>query len=216
MSRGWWPRAGLPAGGRSSSAAQASISARWPTAYLRCPRFRKACASAGAGGWESGPQELHRILERDDAQAARLLKPGDGQRILRALEVLEASGRSILAWQKDGGGLPLIDRNSARFIVIEPERPLLVERIGQRFARMVEQGAIDEVKALLALKLDAQLPAMKAIGVRELGMVIEGRIPLAEAVLLAAIATRQYAKRQATWFRNQLGPEWQRLTASFI
>ena len=93
---------------------------------------------------------------------------------------------------------------------------MLVERIEQRFARMVEQGAIDEVKALLALELDAQLPAMKAIGVRELGMVIEGRISLAEAERLAAIATRQYAKRQATWFRNQLGPEWQRLTAPFI
>jgi tRNA dimethylallyltransferase len=165
---------------------------------------------------DSGPQELHRILARDDPQAALVLKPGDGQRVLRALEVLEASGRSILAWQKDGGGPPRIDRNSARFIVIEPERPLLVERIEQRFARMVEQGAIDEVKALLALGLDAQLPAMKAIGVRELGMVIEGRIPLAEAVRLAAIGTRQYAKRQATWFRNQLGPEWQRLTAPFI
>ena len=164
---------------------------------------------------DSGPEELHRILERDDAPAARLLKPGDGQRILRALEVLEASGRSILAWQREGGGPPLIDRDSARFTVIEPERPLLVERIAQRFSRMVEQGAIDEVKALLALKLDAQLPAMKAIGVRELGMVIEGRISLAEAERLAAIATRQYAKRQATWFRNQLGPEWQRLAAPF-
>ena len=80
---------------------------------------------------------------------------------------------------------------------------------------MVEQGAIDEVKALLALKLDPALPAMKAIGVRELGMVIEGRISLAEAGRLAAIATRQYAKRQTTWFRNQLGPEWQRLTTPF-
>jgi len=166
---------------------------------------------------DSGPQELHRILERDDAPAAQLLKPGDGQRILRALEVLEASGRSILAWQSGGGGgPPLIDRSGARFMVIEPGRPLLVERIEQRFSRMIEQGVIDEVKALLALRLDPQLPAMKAIGVRELGMVIEGRISLAEAERLAAIATRQYAKRQATWFRNQLGPEWQRLTGPFM
>ena len=80
---------------------------------------------------------------------------------------------------------------------------------------MVERGAIEEVKALLALELDPALPAMKAIGVRELGMVIDGRISLAEAQRLAAIATRQYAKRQSTWFRNQLGPEWQRLHSAF-
>ncbi len=80
---------------------------------------------------------------------------------------------------------------------------------------MVEEGAIEEVKALLALELDPALPAMKAIGVRELGMVIDGPISLAEAQRLAAIATRQYAKRQSTWFRNQLGPEWQRRTAPF-
>ena len=164
---------------------------------------------------DSGPQELHRILQRDDPEAALLLKPGDGQRILRALEVLESSGRSILAWQKDGGGPPLIDRESARFIVIEPDRPWLAKRIEERFARMVEQGAIEEVKALLALDIDPALPAMKAIGVRELGMVIDGRISLTEAQRLAAIATRQYAKRQSTWFRNQLGPEWQRRTAPF-
>ena len=133
---------------------------------------------------------------------------------MRALEVLEASGRSILEWQK-GDGAPLIDRASARFMVIEPERRLLVERIETRFMRMVGEGAIEEVKALMALRLDPALPAMKAIGVRELGMAIEGLISLAEAQRLASIATRQYAKRQSTWFRNQLGPEWQRLTSPF-
>ena len=80
---------------------------------------------------------------------------------------------------------------------------------------MVEQGAIEEVRALLALDIDPALPAMKAIGVRELGMVIDGRISLTEAQRLAAIATRQYAKRQSTWFRNQLGPEWQRRDSAF-
>jgi tRNA dimethylallyltransferase len=163
---------------------------------------------------ESGPQELHRVLARDDPDAARTLKPGDGQRIVRALEVLESSGRSILEWQK-GAGAPLIDRATTRFMVIEPERRWLVERIETRLARMVGEGAIDEVKALMALDLDPSLPAMKAIGVRELGMAIEGLISLAEAQRLASIATRQYAKRQSTWFRNQLGPEWQRLTSPF-
>jgi tRNA dimethylallyltransferase len=163
---------------------------------------------------ESGPQELHRILQRDDPGAALTLKPGDGQRIVRALEVLEASGRSILEWQK-GDGVPLIDAASTQFMVIEPDRNVLIERIEKRFTRMVGEGAIDEVKALVALGLDPALPAMKAIGVRELTMAIEGLISLAEAARLASVATRQYAKRQSTWFRNQLGPEWQRLESPF-
>jgi tRNA dimethylallyltransferase len=163
---------------------------------------------------ESGPQELHRILQRDDPAAALTLKAGDGQRIVRALEVLEASGQSILEWQK-GDGVPLIDAVSARFMVIEPDRQSLVERIEKRFVRMVGEGAVEEVKALLALGLDPALPVMKAIGVRELGMAIEGLISPAEAERLASIATRQYAKRQSTWFRNQLGPEWQRVKPPF-
>jgi tRNA dimethylallyltransferase len=161
-----------------------------------------------------GPQELHRILSREDPETALELKPGDGQRIARALEVLESSGCSIRTWQARRGS-PLIDRESARFIVIQPERPLLIERIEARFQRMVEEGAIDEVKALIGLRLDPALPAMKAIGVRELGMVVDGLVPMAEAQRLAAIATRQYAKRQSTWFRNQFGSEWQRVAPPF-
>ena len=133
---------------------------------------------------------------------------------MRALEVLHASGRSIRQWQSERGN-PLVDRSSARFIVIEPERPLLIERIEARFARMVADGAKAEVEALLALALDPALPALKAIGVRELAMVIQGRATLAQAQKLASIATRQYAKRQSTWFRNQLGPEWQRVASVF-
>ena len=96
------------------------------------------------------------------------LRPGDGQRIVRALEVLQASGRSIRQWQSERGS-PLVDRSSAHLIVIEPQRPLLIERIEARFARMVVDGAMAEVEALLALPLDPALPALKAIGVRELG-----------------------------------------------
>ena len=119
-----------------------------------------------------------------------------------------------LEWQK-GDGVPLIDALSARLMVIEPDRRVLVDRIEKRFARMVGEGAAEEVKALLALRLDPALPAMKAIGVRELGMAIEGLISPAEAERLASIATRQYAKRQSTWFRNQLGPEWERVKSLF-
>ena len=147
---------------------------------------------------------------REDPRAAMTLRAGDGQRIVRALEVLEASGRSILEWQAERGK-PLIDSESARFVVIEPDRTELVARIDRRFDGMVAAGALEEVKALATLKLDPQLPAMKAIGVRELCAALNGEIPMAEAIERAKIATRQYAKRQSTWFRHQLGPHWQRL-----
>lgn len=159
---------------------------------------------------EQGAAKLHRILLREDSAAGMMLKPTDGQRIVRALEVLDASGRSILEWQT-ARGRPLIDRDSARFFVIEPDRAALVERIEARFDRMLEKGALDEVKQLTSLGLDPDLPAMKAIGVRELQAAMAGELSFSEAIGRAKIATRQYAKRQATWFRHQLGPEWLRL-----
>lgn len=159
---------------------------------------------------EQGAAKLHRILLREDSAAGMMLKPTDGQRIVRALEVLDASGRSILEWQA-ARGRPLIDRDSARFFVIEPDRAALVEQIEARFDRMLEKGAVDEVKQLTSLGIDPDLPAMKAIGVRELQAAMAGELSLPEAIERAKIATRQYAKRQATWFRHQLGPEWLRL-----
>jgi tRNA dimethylallyltransferase len=162
---------------------------------------------------DKGSTALHRILWREDPEAAMRLRPTDGQRIVRALEVLQASGRSILRWQQEAGQ-KLIDQDSARFLVVEPERAELIARIDTRFDRMVENGAIEEVEALTALRLDPALPAMKAIGVREMQAAISGRLTMDEAISRAKIATRQYAKRQATWFRHQLGPEWQRIGSS--
>ncbi|MDX8435045.1 MULTISPECIES: tRNA (adenosine(37)-N6)-dimethylallyltransferase MiaA [Mesorhizobium] len=159
---------------------------------------------------EQGAERLHRILMREDSAVGMQLRPTDGQRIVRALEVLDASGRSIAEWQA-ARGRPLIDRESARFLVIEPDRAELVGRIETRFDRMLDVGALDEVRELLALNLDPDLPAMKAIGVRELQAAMAGQLGFAEAIERAKIATRQYAKRQATWFRHQLGPEWRRL-----
>lgn len=159
---------------------------------------------------EEGAEPLHRVLSERDPEMAQRLKPGDGQRIVRALEVLEASGRSILAWQGDSG-TSLIDLESASFFVLEPERPILVRRIEQRFDRMLEAGALEEVRAIAAMRLDPALPAMKAIGVRELQAADAGAMEFSEAISRAKIATRQYAKRQTTWFRNQFGPEWKRL-----
>lgn len=157
-----------------------------------------------------GAADLHRELERHDAEAARRIRPSDGQRIVRALEVLEASGRSITAWQAERGS-PLVDQSSADLIVIEPDRAVLARHIGSRLERMIDAGALDEVRELLALELPETMPAMKAIGVPELRDVIEGRAALAEALERVAEATRQYAKRQSTWFRHQLGQGWRRI-----
>ncbi|MDX8493568.1 tRNA (adenosine(37)-N6)-dimethylallyltransferase MiaA [Mesorhizobium sp. VK22B] len=159
---------------------------------------------------EQGAERLHRILMREDSAVAMQLRATDGQRIVRALEVLDASGRSILDWQA-ARGQPLIDRGSARFLVIEPDRGELVARIEARFDQMLDKGALDEVRQLMALDLAPDLPAMKAIGVRELQAALAGQMSFPEAIERAKVATRQYAKRQATWFRHQLGPEWQRL-----
>ncbi|MBB6464599.1 tRNA dimethylallyltransferase [Aminobacter lissarensis] len=159
---------------------------------------------------EEGAPRLHRVLMSVDSAVAMRLKASDGQRIVRALEVLETSGRSILKWQADKGH-PMIDLATARFIVIEPERGLLIKRIDQRFDRMIEAGALDEVKEISAMRLAPELPAMKAIGVRELAAAMAGEMCFEEAIERAKIATRQYSKRQSTWFRNQFGPEWQRI-----
>jgi len=110
---------------------------------------------------DEGAPSLHAVLARDDPRAAATLKATDSQRVVRALEVLEASGRSILDWQGKAGA-PLIDSASTRHIVIEPDRQELVARIDRRFDGMIAAGALDEVRALLALGLDPALPAMKA------------------------------------------------------
>jgi tRNA dimethylallyltransferase len=159
---------------------------------------------------EKGAAALHAVLAGRDPAAAERLRPGDGQRIARALEVLDASGRSILDWQA-GRGRALIDPASARFVVIEPDRAELVARIDKRFDGMMAKGAFEEAARMGMLGLDPMLPAMKAIGVRELLAAGAGAISLDEAVRHAKIATRQYAKRQSTWFRHQLGSQWRRI-----
>lgn len=159
---------------------------------------------------DEGAPALHRLLgARDPASAARL-SPSDGQRLVRALEVLDASGRPIGAWQ-GARGAPLVDRGSARMVIIEPARDVLAARIAARLRQMVEGGALDEVKALLALGLDPALPAMKAIGVREFAGLAAGEGDAEAAISAAAAATRRYAKRQATWFRHQAGAGWERV-----
>ncbi|MCR4267133.1 tRNA (adenosine(37)-N6)-dimethylallyltransferase MiaA [Nitratireductor sp. ZSWI3] len=166
-------------------------------------------------GWRDrlaaeGPAALHALLADRDPVAAAAIRPSDGQRIVRALEVLDASGRPLSDWQAEAS-VPLVDADTSHGFVLEPERGLLAERIATRFDRMIGEGALDEVRALQALDLASDLPAMKAIGVRDLGDALAGRQTLADAVARTKTATRQYAKRQMTWFRNQFGPEWTRI-----
>jgi tRNA dimethylallyltransferase len=151
-----------------------------------------------------GPAALHADLERVDPQLARRLTPGDSQRLVRAHEVMEATGRSLLAWQTEaGGGGVLGDSRVVRF-VLTLDREELYRRCDLRFDRMIEAGAIAEVDALRRRRLDPRLPAMKALGVPQLMAHLEGEIDLEEAAATAKMWTRRYAKRQLTWFRGNM------------
>ncbi len=144
------------------------------------------------------------LTERDPEMGARL-RASDPQRMLRAWSVLEATGRSLAAWQ----ALPSGDPAPYRFmiVVLMPPREVLRMRCDERFEMMLAQGALEEVDALLARNLPANLPVMKAIGVRELGAYLGGALSLSDATTQAQAATRRYAKRQATWLRTQVGLE---------
>ena len=159
----------------------------------------------------TGPAALYAQLQTENAGSAAGLNPSDGQRIVRALEVLRHTGRPLHIWQRQNS-TPLVDldASSTTAIILDPPRELLSDRIAKRFHKMVEMGAIEEVAVLLNLKLDHNLPAMKAIGVKQLGSYLAGEVPLGQAVELSIIASRQYAKRQRTWFAGQMGARWQR------
>ncbi|MGO4316308.1 tRNA (adenosine(37)-N6)-dimethylallyltransferase MiaA [Agrobacterium tumefaciens] len=159
---------------------------------------------------EEGSTVLHAELLRCDPLMAQGLQPGDGQRIVRALEVMEATGKSIMEFQKASGPM-IVDPDRAEKFVVLPERPVLHDRINRRFETMMESGAVEEVKALLALNLAPDATAMKAIGVSQIADMLAGGMSEAEVIEKSAAATRQYAKRQMTWFRNQMGPDWARI-----
>lgn len=152
------------------------------------------------------------MLRREDPETAARLKPQDMTRISRALEVIRSTGRSLSAWQQELSG-GIIDQVSIAPAILLPPRDWLYARCNARFEAMLEQGAIDEVEALRARQLDPSLPAMRAIGVRDIIDWIEGRSLRVDMVERAQAATRQYAKRQYTWFRHQLPAEWDRIEA---
>jgi tRNA dimethylallyltransferase len=154
-----------------------------------------------------GVEALHTELAQRDPVSAGRLKPRDRTRIARALEVVEATGRSLTDWHRDGV-LPLLPPGSFSALFLEPEREELYARIDARFDAMLAAGALEEVAALAARQLDPLLPAMKAHGVPALIRHLRGEITLDEAAAIGRADTRHYAKRQFTWFRHQL-PEFE-------
>ncbi|MGB7288439.1 MAG: tRNA (adenosine(37)-N6)-dimethylallyltransferase MiaA [Salaquimonas sp.] len=149
-----------------------------------------------------------------DPDGAAKLEPGDTQRIVRALEVVKSTGKSLFDWQSAPKSKSVLDGAHCEKIVILPPRELLNERIARRFHAMVEKGALAEVEALMELGLDHEMPAMRAIGVSQLASTLKGERELDEMIELSIIATRQYAKRQRTWFRHQFDASWRVLESA--
>jgi tRNA dimethylallyltransferase len=148
-----------------------------------------------------GPSYMHRMLSERDPETAARLSVGDPQRIARAWEVLEATGQTMSWWQKQ----PKRPATDASFcsILLMPERDLLYDACNRRFDAMMAAGAVDQVRALLDAGIDDQAPVMRALGARELAAYILGGSTIQAATETARAATRHYAKRQTTWFRNQ-------------
>lgn len=157
-----------------------------------------------------GVEALHMELTRRDPAAAARLRPRDRTRIARALEVIEATGRPLADWHRQGKP-PLLAENDYDALFLAPDRDVLYARIDARFDIMLQAGAPDEVAALAARELDPLLPAMKAHGVPALIRHLKGEITREEAAAIGKADTRHYAKRQFTWFRHQL-PEFRWMT----
>jgi tRNA dimethylallyltransferase len=151
--------------------------------------------------------EAHAALAMADPAAATRLNPADTTRVARALEVVRATGRTLADWQqaREGG---IADTIAPAPLILLPPRDWLRTRCDTRLVQMFEGGAISEVEALLARHLDPDLPAMRAIGVPQIAAFLRGEISRADALEAAQAATRQYAKRQYTWFRHQPPADW--------
>jgi tRNA dimethylallyltransferase len=156
-----------------------------------------------------GEPEFRDVLAELDPAAEKRIEIGDRQRLVRAHAVAVATGKSLTAWQTDTR--PALAEGSWKGLVLDPPRAALYDRCDARLGLMVEHGALDEVRAMETRGLDPSLPALKAVGYRELAGHLRGETTLDEALDAARQETRRYAKRQMTWFRNQT-PDWERLT----
>jgi tRNA dimethylallyltransferase len=154
--------------------------------------------------------DAYKLLKIEDPERALMLDPGDRQRIARALEVKRSTGVTLGDWQlaKAGG---IAEEVTLAPLIVEPERQWVYDRCDARFEAMLDNGAIAEVEALLARGLDPELPVMRAIGVPEIAAWLAGEIEADAVVAAGQQATRNYAKRQFTWFRRQPPADWPRV-----
>jgi tRNA dimethylallyltransferase len=155
-----------------------------------------------------GEAEFREILKPLDPEAEARIEVGDRQRLVRAHAVAIATGKPLTAWQTDTK--PALTPGSWKGLVLDPPRAELYARCDARLAVMIEQGALEEVRAMEARGLDPGLPALKAVGYREFAAHLRGETTLEQALEAARQETRRYAKRQLTWFRNQT-PDWDRV-----
>jgi len=171
------------------------------------PELRAALQERAAN---EGAPALHAELAQLDPQTAARLEPNDAPRIIRALEVIETTGESITSFHANTK--PALAPDEWRGLALTPDREPLYAAINTRFDKMLEQGALDEVRAFTARALDSTLPAIKAHGAPALGAYLRGELSLAQAIEIGQRDTRRYAKRQFTWIANQM-PDWQRIAA---
>ncbi|WP_255934410.1 tRNA (adenosine(37)-N6)-dimethylallyltransferase MiaA [Kordiimonas sp. SCSIO 12610] len=167
---------------------------------------------------EFGSAKLHAELMICDPMTAERLAQGDSQRISRAIEVYRSSGKPISEWQKEtqAGPLQALDQSgNVKKVVLEWPREELYRRCDLRFDLMLEEGALEEVEALLSRNLSPVLPLMKSLGVPSLMKYLSGNISLDEAREESKTQTRRFAKRQMTWFRNQFNA-WERIDAQYL
>lgn len=160
-----------------------------------------------------GEAEFREVLKSLDPEAEARIETGDRQRLVRAHAVAIATGKSLTAWQTDTK--PALQPESWKGLVLDPPRADLYARCDARLAVMLEQGALDEVRAMEARGLDPSLSALKAVGYREFVAHLRGETTLEQALEAARQETRRYAKRQLTWFRNQT-PDWDRIPAGTV
>nr|CBI79611.1 tRNA delta(2)-isopentenylpyrophosphate transferase [Bartonella sp. AR 15-3] len=161
---------------------------------------------------EEGAENLYRQLLQVDSALSKRICAQDGQRIIRALEVYDVTGKTLSWWQKQKT-TSLIAKDCSEKILLIPPRQQLYENINKRLDHMVEQGVLEEVFIIKQLMLSPLLPAMKAIGLSEFIAYLDGYLSFENAIETVKTKTRRYAKRQMTWFRNQLNEEWKIIAA---
>jgi len=176
------------------------------------PPIPRAARDAAEQAFDTEGEAAARVALRAlDPPAEARISPGDRQRLTRALAVARATGRALSAWQAETRAA--LEPDAWRAVVLEPPREALYARIDARLAAMARAGAVEEAAALMQRGLDPRLPAMKAVGLRELAAHAAGEVTLEAAIAAAQQATRRYAKRQLTWFRNQT-PDWPRIAVT--